>query len=447
MPFSSSARRKPPLNPVKPASLLTVLVAALREASGFCLPADKILSSLFEKNRGLGPRERRVLAECFYFAMRRWTWLESIATDRPIESQPRSELSASEIRGMAVLASSVVDKAQLLRLAAQELQWAQSQSAVLNSLSAQHRFCIPDWIWDDWVAQLGEDEAGRLAAYLDQEAPLDLRLNLAQGQGVAHLRDELSLAGIAAQPIDWLPEGLRCQGRPAVQGLGAFKQGHFEVQDAGSQLLARLCAPQRGQTVVDFCAGAGGKTLALGALMRNSGRIYALDTSSSRLARLKPRLARSGLSNVWAIAISGLNDLRIKRLRAKADLVLVDAPCTGLGTLRRNPDLKWRQTSQGLGDLLSLQASILRAASGLVKPGGRLVYATCSLKREENEEQVETFLKSYPEFSMDSAERILLRQGISPNSQALWFGEQGELRLWPHRSDTDGFFGVSLVRA
>lgn len=447
MPFSSSARRKPPLNPVKPASLLTILVAALREASGFCLPADKILSSLFEKNRGLGPRERRVLAECFYFAMRRWTWLESIATDRPIESQPRSELSALELRGMAVLASSLVDKAQLLRLTAQELQWARSKSAVLNSLSTQHRFCIPDWIWDDWVAQLGEDEAGRLAAYLDQEAPLDLRLNLAQGQGVAHLRDELSLAGIAAQPIDWLPEGLRCQGRPAVQGLGAFKQGHFEVQDAGSQLLARLCAPQRGQTVVDFCAGAGGKTLALGALMRNSGRIYALDTSSSRLARLKPRLARSGLSNVWAIAISGLNDLRIKRLRAKADLVLVDAPCTGLGTLRRNPDLKWRQTSQGLGDLLSLQASILRAASGLVKPGGRLVYATCSLKREENEEQVETFLKSYPEFSMDSAERILLRQGISPHSEALWFGEQGELRLWPHRSDTDGFFGVNLVRA
>jgi len=447
MPFSSSARRKPPLNPVKPASLLTILVAALREASGFCLPADKILSSLFEKNRGLGPRERRVLAECFYFAMRRWTWLESIATDRPIESQPRSELSALELRGMAVLASSLVDKAQLLRLTAQELQWAQSKSAVLNSLSNQHRFCIPDWIWDDGVAQLGEDEAGRLADYLDQEAPLDLRLNLAQGQGVAHLRDELSLAGIAAQPIDWLPEGLRCQGRPAVQGLGAFKQGHFEVQDAGSQLLARLCAPQRGQTVVDFCAGAGGKTLALGALMRNSGRIYALDTSSSRLARLKPRLARSGLSNVWAIAISGLNDLRIKRLRAKADIVLVDAPCTGLGTLRRNPDLKWRQTSQGLGDLLSLQASILRAASTLVKPGGRLVYATCSLKREENEEQVETFLKAYPEFSMDSAERILLRQGISPHSEALWFGEQGELRLWPHRSDTDGFFGVNLVRA
>ena len=448
MPFSSSARRKPTFNPVKPGSLLTVLVAALREASGFSLPADKILSSLFEKNRGLGPRERRVLAECFYFAMRRWTWLEASATDRPIESQPCSDLSASELRGMAVLASSLVDKAQLISLTAHELHWAQSRSEALKTLSsAQHRFCIPDWIWNDWVVQLGEDEAGRLAAFLDQEAPLDLRLNLAQGQGVAHLRDELSLAGIAAQPIDWLPEGLRCQGRPSVQALGAFKQGHFEVQDAGSQLLARLCAPQRGQTVVDFCAGAGGKTLALGALMRNSGRIYALDTSSSRLARLKPRLARSGLSNVWAIAIQGLNDLRIKRLRAKADIVLVDAPCTGLGTLRRNPDLKWRQTSQGLGDLLSLQASILSAASTLVKPGGRLVYATCSLKREENEEQVETFLKAYPEFSMDSAERILLRQGISPGPQASWFGEQGELRLWPHRSDTDGFFGVNLVRA
>ena len=305
-------------------------------------------------------------------------------------------------------------------------------------------------------AELKRNPAGELdeltAIYETRGLPPELarevaeQLTEADALG-AHLRDELSLAGIAAQPIDWLPEGLRCQGRPSVQALGAFKQGHFEVQDAGSQLLARLCAPQRGQTVVDFCAGAGGKTLALGALMRNSGRIYALDTSSSRLARLKPRLARSGLSNVWAIAIQGLNDLRIKRLRAKADIVLVDAPCTGLGTLRRNPDLKWRQTSQGLGDLLSLQASILSAASTLVKPGGRLVYATCSLKREENEEQVETFLKAYPEFSMDSAERILLRQGISPGPQASWFGEQGELRLWPHRSDTDGFFGVNLVRA
>ena len=447
MPSSSSARRKPPLNPVKPVSLLTVLVAALRDASAFTLPADKILSSLFEKNRGLGPRERHVLAECFYFAIRRWTWLEAITTGRPIASRPSSELSASQLRAMSVMAGFLVDKDKILRLTAGELHWAESQSAALSTISAQYRFCVPDWIWGDWVDQIGEEEASHLAAYLDQEAPLDLRLNLTQGQGLAHLREELSLAGIAAHPIDWLPEGLRCQGRPALQGLAAFKQGHFEVQDAGSQLLARLCAPQRGQTVVDFCAGAGGKTLALGALMRNSGRIYALDTSSSRLARLKPRLARSGLSNVWAIAIQGLNDLRIKRLKAKADLVLVDAPCTGLGTLRRNPDLKWRQTSEGLSDLLALQASILSAAASLVKSGGHLVYATCSLKREENEQQVEAFLQLHPEFSIDSAERILSRQGIEPKPEAQWFGEHGELRLWPHRSDTDGFFGVNLIRA
>lgn len=447
MPSASSTQRKSRVTALKSSSLLACLVEALREVSGFSSPADKVLSSLFDRNRSLGQRERRSLAECFYFAVRRWTWLEAVATGRSLATAPTSVLSSSELRSMAVMVGFLVDKGDLVKLTASELHWAERQAQGFEGLNAQQRYCIPDWIWQDWVTQLGEEEASRLAGFLDQEAPLDLRLNLTQGQGLAHLRDELGLAGIAAQPIDWLPEGLRCQGRPALQGLGAFKQGYFEVQDAGSQLLARLCAPQRGQTVVDFCAGAGGKTLALGALMRNSGRIYALDTSASRLARLKPRLARSGLSNVWAIALQGLNDLRIKRLRAKADLVLVDAPCTGLGTLRRNPDLKWRQTARGLADLLTLQACILNAASTLVRPGGRLVYATCSLRREENEEQVERFLAAHAEFSRESAERILSRQGVMAKPEAKWFGDQGELRLWPHRSDTDGFFGVSLVRA
>jgi 16S rRNA (cytosine967-C5)-methyltransferase len=198
---------------------------------------------------------------------------------------------------------------------------------------------------------------------------------------------------------------------------------------------------------VDVCAGAGGKPLALGALMRNPGRMYALDNSASRLARLKPRLARSGLSNVWAIAIQNLSDMRVKRLRGKADLVLVDAPCTGLGTLRRNPDLKWRQSAAGLEGLVKLQASILHAASGIVRPGGRLVYATCSLSRDENEGQVETFLNDHPDFSMDPAERILSKQGLAAPTDSTWSEPQGALRLWPHRSQTDGFFGAHFVRA
>ncbi len=447
MSRSSSAQRKLHLAAARPSSLLSILVEAFRQACGFSVPADKVLSGLFEKNRGLGSRERRALAACFYLAVRRWTWLEAVATSAPMQSQPSKELSDATLRRMAVLSAFLADQSSLMRLTEHEQHWANDQALTLEGLQPQDRYCLPNWVWVDWVRQLGKQEAEQLAAFLDQEAPLDLRLNLASGQGRDPLLNELRLAGITADPIAWLPEGLRCQGRPPVQSLEAFKRGRFEVQDAGSQLLVRLCAPQRGQTVVDFCAGAGGKTLALGALMRNTGRIYALDTSASRLARLKPRLARSGLSNVWAIAIQTLSDMRVKRLRGKADLVLVDAPCTGLGTLRRNPDLKWRQSASGLEDLVKLQASILHAASGLVRPGGRLVYATCSLSRDENDGQVETFLNDHPDFSMNPAERILSKQGLACSTDSTWSDPQGALRLWPHRSQTDGFFGAHFVRA
>ncbi len=163
------------------------------------------------------------------------------------------------------------------------------------------------------------------------------------------------------------------------------------MQDEGSQLLALLTDAKRGEMVVDFCAGAGGKTLALGAAMRNTGRLYAFDTSGHRLDALKPRLARSGLSNVHPVQIAHERDERIKRLAGKIDRVLVDAPCSGLGTLRRNPDLKWRQSPQAVEELRAKQAAILASAARLLKPGGRLVYATCSLLRAENEAVADAF--------------------------------------------------------
>jgi 16S rRNA (cytosine967-C5)-methyltransferase len=198
--------------------------------------------------------------------------------------------------------------------------------------------------------------------------------------------------------------------------------------------------------VVDFCAGAGGKTLALGALMRNTGRLYALDTSAPRLLKLKPRLARSGLSNVWPIAISGLGDERLLRLAGKAGLVLVDAPCTGLGTLRRNPDLKWRQSESTLHSLVHQQAAILRAAARLVGPKGRLVYATCSTLLEENEDQIAHFLEAHPQFELEPVEPVLSRANIDLPQAWRPYSASGALRLWPHRTQTDGFFGVILVR-
>jgi 16S rRNA (cytosine967-C5)-methyltransferase len=198
--------------------------------------------------------------------------------------------------------------------------------------------------------------------------------------------------------------------------------------------------------VVDFCAGAGGKTLAIGASMRNTGRLYAFDVSGHRLDALKPRLARSQLSNVHPAAIAHERDDRVKRLSGKIDRVLVDAPCSGLGTLRRNPDLKWRQTPQALAELEVKQLAILNSAARLLKPGGRLVYATCSLLVQENEAISQAFGQAHPEFDVLNAASELERLKV-PQAASLCSGDQTEfLRLWPHQHGTDGFFAARWIK-
>jgi 16S rRNA (cytosine967-C5)-methyltransferase len=220
----------------------------------------------------------------------------------------------------------------------------------------------------------------------------------------------------------------------------------IEVQDEGSQLLALLVDAKRGEMVADFCAGAGGKTLALGAAMRNTGRLYAFDTSAHRLEALKPRLARSGLSNIHPVTIAHERDERIKRLRGKMDRVLVDAPCTGLGTLRRNPDLKWRQTPEAVAELTAKQAAILDSAARLLKPGGRLVYATCSLLPEENEQIAQAFSNAHPDFKPLSVKGLLEAFEVD-QAASLCTEDDLYLRLWPHRHATDGFFAAAWAAA
>jgi 16S rRNA (cytosine967-C5)-methyltransferase len=250
----------------------------------------------------------------------------------------------------------------------------------------------------------------------------------------------LAEEGIQAAPTPYSPVGIRVRGKPAIQRSRLFLTGAVEVQDEGSQLLAYLVAPRRGEMVVDFCAGAGGKTLHLGALMRSEGRVYAFDVAERRLAQLKPRLKRSGLSNVYPQRIDSENDARVKRLAGKIDRVLVDAPCSGSGTLRRNPDLKWRQSPGTIAALARVQASLLTAAARLVKPGGRLVYATCSLLEEENEAVVDAFLERAPAFSPVPASEVLARHDI-------FIDTGSRLRLLPHVHGTDGFFAAVLERA
>lgn len=303
----------------------------------------------------------------------------------------------------------------------------------------------PQWLADAWRQTLGEAEASACEAAMSMPAPMDLRVNSVlckPADAVASLAQE----GVDAKQSSVLSEALRVQGKPSLNKCTAFLKGWVEVQDLGSQLLAKLVAAKRGQFIVDFCAGAGGKTLAIGADLKNTGRLYALDISSARLTKFKPRLARSGLSNVWPSAISGFSDERVKRLAGKADAVLVDAPCSGLGTLRRNPDLKWRMTPDRINALTVQQAQILAAASRLLKPAGRLVYATCSPLPEENQQRVDGFLREHPGFYRVPAREVLESLRIALPDHWKAFTPQGDLMLWPHRSGTDGFYAAVIER-
>jgi 16S rRNA (cytosine967-C5)-methyltransferase len=323
----------------------------------------------------------------------------------------------------------------------EERAWLSGLKALdLETLPFEVRADLPDWVLERLRARMGDDEALELARGLQRAAPLDLRVNSLKAPREAVL-DRLEYDQIEAAPGRLSPLGVRLKDKPALNQHPMFLAGAVEVQDEGSQVLGLLVEPRRGEMVVDFCAGAGAKTLQRGAAMGSTGRLYAFDVSDKRLANLGPRLKRSGLSNVFPQRIAGENDPKVKRLRGKIDRVLVDAPCTGLGTLRRNPDLKVRQTVEGLAELNAKQRAILDAAASLLKPGGRLVYGTCSLLAEENEEIVADFLARHPDFSLLPAKAVLEKQGVKVA------GATDYLHLYPHRHDTDGFFAAILVKA
>jgi len=412
------------------------LLEACAELVGLVLkldhPADAVVSRYFRDHRQLGPRERATLAETVYAVLRRKLQFDHFA---PSGSGPRE-------RRMAILGFAGPRDFLKSALSDTEKTWLDACDAVSETdLLERHRHNLPEWLVQPLKDQVGAD-FWPLAESLLRPAPLDLRVN-ALADKREDVRKELARAGIQAQPTPYSPWGLRLDDKPALTRLEAFTRGAIEVQDEGSQILAALLDAHRGEMVVDFCAGAGGKTLALGACMRNTGRLYALDTSAHRLDALKPRLARSGLSNVHPAAIAHERDDRIKRLAGKIDRVLVDAPCSGLGTLRRNPDLKWRQSPEAVQEMATKQLAILRSAARMLKPGGRLVYATCSLLREENEAVAQAFGEQESGFQVLPAAQALAPLKLA-DPDALCSGDF--LRLWPHRHATDGFFAAVWVR-
>ncbi len=406
----------------------SVALAAMLEPS---TPADEALSGYFRAHRSLGRQDRAFVAEAGFAVLRRRRSLAAAAQSQ----EPRALLIAALVR---VLGFSGRALEEVLKPDEYELV-SRARAFRLDAQPPAVRADLPDWLWERLIVEQGEEEALRIAQALLNPAPLDLRVNLARSDRESVLA-RLAADGLEGTPTPFSPAGIRFAGRPAINRHPLFEDGVVEVQDEGSQLLAWLVAPRRGEMVADYCAGAGGKTLALAMLMRGSGRLYAMDVSARRLAALAPRAARAGVTSIHPITLSGDNDARVKRLAGKMDRVLVDAPCSGFGTLRRNPDLKWRNAAAAVDELAAKQARILDSAARLVKPGGRLVYATCSILRQENDAVVDGFLARRPEFSPLSCATLLAGQRVGLDT-----GER--LRLWPHAHATDGFFAAAFERA
>lgn len=413
-----------------PPAIIGSTEEVMREVLRLTAPADGTLSRYFRDHPRLGSRERGVVAEAVYAVLR----------NKSVYTNFAESGSGASMRRMALLGlADTVGLDSLGGVSEDEAAWLTRVLQIdRNTLPLELRANLPKWLFDKFLARDGEAGMLKLADALNRPAPLDLRVNALKTN-----RDDvikaLEAAPIIGEPTPFAPLGIRIIRKPALQNLPLFKEGAIEVQDEGSQILSQIVGAKRGEMVVDFCAGAGGKTLALGAAMRNTGRLYAFDVSDKRLAKLKPRLARSGLSNVHPVLIAHENDSKVKRLAGKIDRVLVDAPCSGLGTLRRNPDVKWRQSPESVVELNAKQQGILAGAARLVKAGGRLVYATCSLLDEENEAVVTQFLATHGDFALVPMSEVLAEQKIPLEMQDY-------LKLSPAVHQTDGFFAAVLQR-
>jgi len=410
-------------------------------------PADDVAADYFRRRRYIGAKDRRHIAGHVYTVLRHRSALDWWIAKHPVDIGPKSRVLTALVlaenwRPEVVAACCDGDRFRpaplteaedrLLRgLTTRTLRHPEMPRAVASDL--------PDWL-EPYLERVFGKGLEREMAALNASASIDLRVNLLKADRET-ARRALTAEGVAAEPTPWSPVGLRLVERVPLGGLSAFREGLVEVQDEGSQITALLADARPRMRVVDFCAGAGGKTLALAAGMANRGKLVACDVSAHRLERAVRRLRRAGVGNAERRVLTSERDKWIKRHAGGFDRVLIDAPCLGTGTWRRNPGDKWRVTPEDLASLIVRQQEILRNAARLVRPGGRLVYATCSVLREEDEAQAEAFLVAEPEFSVVPAARVWNETigGLSP-------GGERYLRLTPARHGTDGFFVAILER-
>lgn len=416
-------------------NLLRQAAMLLTNLLDFNSPADAKLGEFFRNHRELGTKERAFVAESVYGVLRRLRYLSVVAANDADDPDDARKLILAWL--LRVQGKSLRELDDILN--EQQKEWAVAIKAKsTENLPLAVQADVRDWFWEKLVQQYGEAEALTICRSMFEQASLDLRVNTIKAnreEVLAKMQAENTVKDNVIAPTPYSPIGIRMGAKLNISRHVLFTEGKIEVQDEGSQLLTYLVSPKRGMMIADFCAGAGGKTLAIGALMKNTGRLYAFDVSEKRLNNLGQRLKRSGLSNLHAQVISSEQDPKLKRLNGKFDRVLVDAPCSGLGTLRRNPDLKWRQTEQDVLELTQKQTAILARAAKLTKAGGRLIYATCSLLSDENEAIVEAFMQANPDFSLVPANEILAHHHIALDTGPY-------LKLLPHLHGTDGFFAA-----
>ena len=407
----------------------------LEESFSSNFSADSQLSFFFKKNKNIGKSERSLIADTYFNVIRNKRYLEVLgSTSNPFKL---ILIYLIKLQGRSI-------RDLLPMISEEDGKWLSKMKANKSTnIDLSAKLSLPEWFWTKLSTQYDEKKAIQIANSLLLPAQLCVRVNTLKGKGrqeiITELKESFSEEENQIFETKISPIGIILPRGSFIQKHPLYLEGNIEVQDEGSQLLSYLADAKRGQMVADFCAGAGGKTLAMASMMKSTGRIYSFDISDKRLDNLKIRLKRSGASNISIQRISSENDNKIKRLKEKFDRVMVDAPCTGFGTLRRNPDLKWKHSEKSLMELVVKQKNILQSAARLCKKKGLLIYATCSLLNDENEEQVKDFLSENPDFKLVSKSAILEKYGITLNNKNF-------LKLNPFENDTDGFFGAVMEK-
>ncbi|MCX8514195.1 MAG: hypothetical protein RL017_361 [Pseudomonadota bacterium] len=397
------------------------LMGLVKELFKFNTPTDKLLSTYFRNNRKLSSQQRALIAETVYTILRNYYKLTATLNDNIPEIIGITWLKLMQLKPSLYAQLKLINYTKIASL-----------NFTINELSMYE---LPQWLITELKLQFTTAELLLLTNSLQQQASLDLRVNILKNSVTNVLKE---LKNFAPSTMQYSNFGIRVQDKTFLAKHPLFLNGDIEVQDESSQIAGMLLNPRQGDTIVDFCAGAGGKTLLFGMLMRNSGRIYALDINERRLNNLKPRAARAALTNIYTMLISSEHDDKLNKLRGKIDKVFVDAPCSGIGTLRRSPELKFRQSKDAINQLNQIQSSILAQAAKLVKVNGYLVYATCSILQQENQDIVNKFLATNSNFTLISPAAILQSKQLNT--------ADNYLSLLPHIHGCDGFFAALMQR-